>query len=276
MWEYEQQAAFLLTQLSANKLCSPKRKANRKRNPKQTTKKTKKPQSKANPRPSSRVRQAQVLPQLAEVLKNSQDKPNLEMLASKCQEISDCEGAVRWQEMAINQPSQRESTVCVPSSNSTDVPVQSAFQNVDKDLRPKLCVQQSDTPNASFAPLKSNIRKKKVSSRKSKAMLDSAENASNALAKSNRRPVTSEELLLLESVFVQEPYPNPQTRASLAGRLNKTPRQIQIWFQNKRARVKREGGLTKRPNYNYLKEIHLLLNNDYPLEKLVQMTQTVV
>eukprot|EP01105_Mastigella_eilhardi_P003144 TRINITY_DN13_c1_g1_i1.p1 TRINITY_DN13_c1_g1~~TRINITY_DN13_c1_g1_i1.p1 ORF type:complete len:336 (+),score=80.07 TRINITY_DN13_c1_g1_i1:223-1230(+) len=55
-----------------------------------------------------------------------------------------------------------------------------------------------------------------------------------------RRLRTSpEQLDLLEQVFQTNSMPNQQTRALLASELGMSPRRVQIWFQNKRAKVRR-------------------------------------
>ena len=48
-----------------------------------------------------------------------------------------------------------------------------------------------------------------------------------------------EDALLLESVFSREPNPGRELRLALAMRLRVRPRQILVWFQNKRQRIKK-------------------------------------
>ena len=43
-------------------------------------------------------------------------------------------------------------------------------------------------------------------------------------------------LQLLEKVFQEDKFPSVETRRTLAGDLKVTPRQVQVWFQNKRQR----------------------------------------
>ena len=55
---------------------------------------------------------------------------------------------------------------------------------------------------------------------------------------SGRWVLEPEDVLLLERVFELEKCPGRELRAQLAARLHVKPRQIQVWFQNKRQRVK--------------------------------------
>eukprot|EP00834_Sanchytrium_tribonematis_P002248 NODE_65_length_25825_cov_1.353844.p15 type:complete len:175 gc:universal NODE_65_length_25825_cov_1.353844:5650-5126(-) len=54
-----------------------------------------------------------------------------------------------------------------------------------------------------------------------------------------RRRLNSEETKILQAVFERNPKPDAMLRAALADRLGMTARNIQIWFQNKRAKTKK-------------------------------------
>jgi len=53
-----------------------------------------------------------------------------------------------------------------------------------------------------------------------------------------RSRATAEQLAILEDTFAVNVSPNSKLRAQLSARLNMTERSIQIWFQNRRAKVK--------------------------------------
>ncbi|KAJ2395467.1 hypothetical protein GGI05_001566, partial [Coemansia sp. RSA 2603] len=53
-----------------------------------------------------------------------------------------------------------------------------------------------------------------------------------------RARATSEQVSVLESVFVVNRSPASRLREDLAARLNMAPRQVQVWFQNRRAKEK--------------------------------------
>ncbi|KAL6051571.1 Homeobox protein yox1 [Balamuthia mandrillaris] len=57
--------------------------------------------------------------------------------------------------------------------------------------------------------------------------------------KRKRRRTSPEEQRILEAVFEREQMPDRQVRLNLARQLNMTPREVQVWFQNKRQKLKR-------------------------------------
>lgn len=62
-----------------------------------------------------------------------------------------------------------------------------------------------------------------------------------------RRRATPQQLKLLEEVFALDPFPSREAKQLLAKRLGMDTRSITVWFQNKRARLKKFG--EKNPNY---------------------------
>lgn len=57
-----------------------------------------------------------------------------------------------------------------------------------------------------------------------------------------RKRATREQLDILERVFEQEELPSRTRRKELANELGFSPRRIQIWFQNRRAKSKKKEG----------------------------------
>jgi len=55
-----------------------------------------------------------------------------------------------------------------------------------------------------------------------------------------RLNITSQQLVVLEKVFAFDQFPNFDLRTNLGEQLSMTPRRVQIWFQNKRAKLKKE------------------------------------
>lgn len=72
------------------------------------------------------------------------------------------------------------------------------------------------------------------------------EAGADSLNKKKRQRTSPEQLAILEQIFQTDKMPNQQTRVHLADQLGMSSRRVQIWFQNKRAKVKRgvskEGG----------------------------------
>ncbi|KAI8883276.1 homeobox, partial [Backusella circina FSU 941] len=54
----------------------------------------------------------------------------------------------------------------------------------------------------------------------------------------HRRRTSRAQLKVLEKSFSENPKPNATIRRILAQRLDMTPRGVQIWFQNRRAKAK--------------------------------------
>jgi len=63
--------------------------------------------------------------------------------------------------------------------------------------------------------------------------------------KKKRQRTSPDQLAILEQIFQTDKMPSQQTRVQLADQLGMSSRRVQIWFQNKRAKVKR--GQTKTP-----------------------------
>ena len=73
----------------------------------------------------------------------------------------------------------------------------------------------------------------------------SAASAASAAAESEKRPrtaFTSEQLARLKTEFAENRYLNEKRRQELANQLQLHENQIKIWFQNKRAKIKKTTG----------------------------------
>jgi len=68
---------------------------------------------------------------------------------------------------------------------------------------------------------------------------DDGENKKEDSHPKKRQRTTPEQLEVLEKVYEQEKLPGSDLRKELAVKLKMTPRRVQVWFQNKRAKEKR-------------------------------------
>jgi hypothetical protein len=67
----------------------------------------------------------------------------------------------------------------------------------------------------------------------------------------HRRRTSKSQFRVLERAFMAEPKPSADVRATLAAELNMTTRSIQVWFQNRRAKLKnqvKDGKLPTAPS----------------------------
>lgn len=56
----------------------------------------------------------------------------------------------------------------------------------------------------------------------------------------HRRRTSRGQFKILEKAFIDNPKPNAKTRQELADSLSMTPRGVQVWFQNRRAKAKQQ------------------------------------
>jgi len=66
-----------------------------------------------------------------------------------------------------------------------------------------------------------------------------------------RRRLLPEETACLVAAFERGQKPSQETRDELAARLQMSPRAIQIWFQNRRAKVKRDATEAKKATLSF-------------------------
>jgi len=70
---------------------------------------------------------------------------------------------------------------------------------------------------------------------------NSSDNSSIKKTKKRRRiPITQEQKARLEHVFQYQEHPNRDHKQALAEELKMAPRRVQIWFQNRRAKARKE------------------------------------
>jgi len=74
---------------------------------------------------------------------------------------------------------------------------------------------------------------------------DLSASANDINNKKKRQRTSPEQLAILEQIFETDKMPSQQIRTRLANQLGMSSRRVQIWFQNKRAKVKRGGPFGK-------------------------------
>jgi len=65
------------------------------------------------------------------------------------------------------------------------------------------------------------------------------EPTSSLIRKNKRERVTPKQKMVLETVFITEKLPSYQLRDQLSQSLGMSPKRVQVWFQNKRAKQKK-------------------------------------
>ncbi|ELA48246.1 hypothetical protein VCUG_00287 [Vavraia culicis subsp. floridensis] len=86
-------------------------------------------------------------------------------------------------------------------------------------------------------------------------------------AKKQTRPRLSQHITeILISFFERTPKPTPDQKEALAQQAGITSRSVQIWFQNKRAKLKRE--MREMKNFIYNKNVIFPLLNSLLIPKL--------
>ncbi|KAI9481136.1 MAG: homeobox domain-containing protein [Benjaminiella poitrasii] len=76
----------------------------------------------------------------------------------------------------------------------------------------------------------------------------------DTINKPRRKRITPEQFCLLTESFQQTDTPNHELREKLAKKLNMTNREVQVWFQNRRAKVNRSTRLQRQQQnikFNY-------------------------
>jgi len=97
--------------------------------------------------------------------------------------------------------------------------------------------------------------------------------------KKKRQRTSPEQLAILEQIFQTDKMPSQQTRVQLADQLGMSSRRVQIWFQNKRAKVKRGLGRSsdglQPPSPEDSDESSMPANSDSPLEQQIPSSPEV-
>ena len=101
--------------------------------------------------------------------------------------------------------------------------------------------------------------------------LDMQSMSSNVRKNANKRRFTDDQIKFLEIMFESESRPESRIKHQLASDIGLLPRQVAIWFQNRRARLKSKH---IEREYNVLKASHDALASS--LESLSKENQSLL
>jgi len=74
---------------------------------------------------------------------------------------------------------------------------------------------------------------------------DQEDSETTSLNRKNKRErITPKQKMVLETVFVTQKLPSYQLRDQLSQSLGMSPKRVQVWFQNKRAKIKKSEEFT--------------------------------
>ncbi|KAE8162458.1 hypothetical protein BDV40DRAFT_265066 [Aspergillus tamarii] len=115
--------------------------------------------------------------------------------------------------------------------SSTDSPDQSTMSTTPTTTAPTTCSSAASTPSPSASSA--------TTAPSSAARRPQRKSTLTQQQKNNKRQrATQDQLVTLELEFNKNPTPTAATRERIAQEINMTERSVQIWFQNRRAKIK--------------------------------------
>eukprot|EP01088_Endostelium_zonatum_P020060 TRINITY_DN7217_c0_g1_i1.p1 TRINITY_DN7217_c0_g1~~TRINITY_DN7217_c0_g1_i1.p1 ORF type:complete len:326 (+),score=111.98 TRINITY_DN7217_c0_g1_i1:157-1134(+) len=161
-----------------------------------------------------------MLRKLARCMKQAEEEKDVQQMAGILADLRD-----------HNKSRKRKATYIAGGSSSSTI---TAPQTTNPNSSPPGSDSISSQPsNPSLTPTRNQDRSTSTSKTLGK------KSQIGYKPKKKRRRLTNEQLATLESIFDKDTMPSTQVRNQLADNLDMTPRSVQIWFQNKRAKLKR-------------------------------------
>ncbi|KAF3790663.1 Homeobox-leucine zipper protein [Nymphaea thermarum] len=132
-------------------------------------------------------------------------------------------------------------SLCLPNSGSTEEgPIKRQKKiDVNKFCEEKECsLASSCSPHISQPRVKREIREAFSEDLETERLSSRASDEDEESNSRKKLRLSKEQSSLLEDSYREQSTPNPKRKQELAEKLNLRPRQVEVWFQNRRARTK--------------------------------------
>ncbi|KAJ1989478.1 hypothetical protein EDC05_004664 [Coemansia umbellata] len=140
--------------------------------------------------------------------------------------------------MPANTATAPVNAVAVPTRGTSQYSSATAFME-DADTNQPASIESSKNGKITSIPATSDISTAAIATAAARETSSAPSNKSSSKPGNRKRArATSEQVTVLESVFMVNRSPASRVREDLAARLNMAPRQVQVWFQNRRAKEK--------------------------------------
>nr|ADO22657.1 ANTP class homeobox transcription factor ANTP51 [Mnemiopsis leidyi] len=176
----------------------------------------------------------------------------------------------------FDSPFSISSILGLPSKSSSDVPMTTA-QHLARSTQPdkhSYKIPYNEYGSTSSKPLIQPSKKKVLTTSSSSSSSSSTRKMTTADDKKTKRfrsSFSTEQLRTMEDTFRHRPYLSTAQVEELAGNLALSSRQVKIWFQNRRTKLKKQvtpvsmnnpAGMPKYPNATISQYLYYIQNSN--------------